>query len=46
MQLQDIFEDNNVQHLFEFVVYNNQEKFLEAINIKDYDIVLTSMQIN
>ena len=46
VQLQDIFEDNNVQHLFEFVVYNNQEKFLEAINIKDYDIVLTSMQIN
>lgn len=45
VQLQDIFEDNGVQHLFEFVVYNNQEKFLEAIKIKDYDMVLTSMQI-
>lgn len=45
VQLQDIFEDNQVQHLFEFVVYNNSEKFLEAIRIKDYDMVLTSMQI-
>lgn len=45
VQLQELFEDNGVQHLFEFVVYNNQEKFLDAIKIKDYDMLLTTMQI-
>lgn len=45
VQLQEIFEDNGVQHLFEFIVYSNQDKFLEAIKIKDYDMVLTPMQI-
>lgn len=45
VQLQEIFAEQGVQHLFEFVVYPTQEKFIEAIKIKDYDMVLTSMQM-
>lgn len=45
VQLQNIFADTDTSHLFEFKVYNTQEDFLEAIRIKDYDMVLTTMQM-
>jgi hypothetical protein len=44
-QLKDIFIKNNIQDLFDFVVYNNKDDFINAINTKDYDIVLSTIKM-
>lgn len=44
-QLQKIFEQNNVQDLFEFVVYTNKDDFIKAISTKDYDVVLSTIKM-
>ncbi len=44
-QLQKIFEQNNVQDLFEFVVYTNKDDFIKAISAKDYDVVLSTIKM-
>jgi hypothetical protein len=44
-QLQESFNQYNIQDLFEFVVYTNKDDFLRSITDKNYDIVLSTIKM-
>lgn len=43
--LTNIFKENGMEDLFEFVVYTKKDDFLQALSIKDYDMVLSTIQM-